>query len=153
MIMDRLKGHPDEVHSITRGLTPTQLKQRTSSGKWSVHEVAMHVCEVQDVHIEWLSRMLTEDKPHLSSYAPDDARRNGFYLTQDFGKRLAEFDLQRTTMTGLLQTLTSEQWALEGIHPGIEHYTIKKAMESLMRHEEHHLYQMYELSLRMHRQE
>lgn len=147
MIIDRLRAHLDEIHRLTDGLTEVQLKERPSDGKWSLHELAMHLCEVQDVFIERLARMMTEENPQLSLYEPDDARRNGLYFAEHFGNRLKEFDVQRSTLASLLQTLTKEQWALEGVHPEVKHYTIQRSMESLMRHEEHHLYQMYNIVL------
>src|SRR5437899_2069958 len=87
--------------------------------------------------------MLIEDKPQIAPYEPDEARQRGFYFIENFSKRLKEFEVQRTTFSSLLKTLTNEQWQLEGIHPEVKHYTIEKSVESLMRHEEHHLYQMY----------
>ena len=152
MIVDRLKGHPEEIRILTGGFTATQLKHRMTAEKWSLHELVMHLCETQDVHIGRLSRMLTEDKPQLASYAADNVRSNGLYLTMKYEKRFAEFEVQRETMTSLPETLTDEQWALERIHPEIEHYSIRKSMEELMRHEERHLYQMNELAIRMRKQ-
>ena len=152
MIIERLRTHPGEIHKLTDGLTEAQLKQRPSDVKWSLHELAMHVCEVQDVFIERLATMLTEVNPRLSSYEPDEARQNGLYFADHFGNRLKEFEVQRTTLASLLQTLTKEQWLLEAVHPEFKHYTIHSSMESLMRHEEHHLYQMYNVFLTIHTQ-
>lgn len=149
MIIDGLRAHPDDVQAVVEGLTETQLKRRPSGWEWSIYELALHVCDVQDAYIEQLSRMLTEDKPRLASSTPDDDRQRGGYPFQGFKKRLAEYKHQRTTMASLLETLTDEQWAFEGIHPGIEHYTIRKSMENLMRHEDHYLNQMRELFLQI----
>ncbi len=149
LIVERLRAHPDEIHRLTDGLTEVQLKERPSDGKWSLHELAMHVCEAQDVFIERLARMLTEDNPQLSSYEPDEARQSGLYFAEHFGNRLKEFEVQRSTLASLLQTLTKEQWLLEAAHPEFKHYTVQTSMESLMRHEEHHLYQMYNVFLKV----
>ena len=103
----------------------------------------MHLCAVQDVFIERLARMLTEDKPEITPYKPGEAQEKGSHLAEDFDRRLREFELQRMTLASLLETFTDEQWLLEGRHPEMKGYTIAKAMEGLMRHEEHHLYQMF----------
>ena len=141
-ILDRLKSHPVEIRRFTDGLTDEQLRKRPSEGKWSLHEITMHICDGQDVFVERVARMLTEDKPKFATFQPDEARQHGHHLTEDFKKRLKEFEVQRNTFASLLQTLNESQWKLGGIHPEMKKYTIEKAAESLMRHEESHLYQM-----------
>ena len=95
--------------------------------------------------------MLTEDKPEISPYKPSEAQERGSHLTENFDKRLREFELQRTTLASLLETFSDEQWQLEGQHPEMKSYTIGKAMEALMRHEEHHLNQMFNVFYGMER--
>lgn len=142
-IIERLKSHTDEIDDLTKGLTDEQRKKHPSEGKWSLHELTMHLCEVQDVFIERMARMLTEDKPKIAPFSPDEARENGSHLAENFDRRVKEFGVQRATLAALLETLTDEQWQLEGEHPELRGYTIEISMEGLMRHEEHHLDQMY----------
>ena len=144
-LIQRLKAHPEEIRSFSDGLSEEQRKEHPAEGKWSLHELTMHLCEVQDVFIERIARMLTEEKPKITPYVPDEGRENGFHLTENFSKRLKEFEVQRTTLAALLETLTDEQWQLQGEHPEMKHYTIEIAVEGLMRHEEHHLYRMFNL--------
>jgi len=150
-IVERLKSHPEEMRRLTNGLTDNQRKQRPAEGRWSLHELAMHLCDVQDVFIERVARMLTEDKPDISPYKPSVAQEEGSHLKENFDQRLKEFVLQRTTLVALLETFTDEQWQLEARHPEIKSYTIAKAMEGFMRHEEHHLNQMFNIFYGMER--
>ncbi|HCV42828.1 MAG TPA: hypothetical protein DGH68_05050 [Bacteroidetes bacterium] len=144
-LIQRLKAHAEEICTFTVGVSEERRKERPAKGKWSLHELTMHLCEVQDVFLERIARMLTEDKPAIIPYSPDEARESGFHLTENFSKRLKEFEVQRTTLASLLETLTDEQWRLQGEHPEMKHYTIERAVEGLMRHEEHHLYGMFNL--------
>ncbi len=145
MIIRRLGDHTQELSSLTDGLTGEQLKQRPASGKWSLHELAMHIAEVQDVFVERLARMLVDEKPAIVPFHPDKAREEGSYLEQNAPQRLKDFNAQRKILLGLLRTLTDSQWNLEARHPEILHYSVEKCMESMMRHEEHHLYQMFNI--------
>jgi uncharacterized damage-inducible protein DinB len=146
ILLQRLKSHADEIHNLTDGFTDEQRKKRPAKEKWSLHELTMHLCEVQDVFVDRIARMLTEDKPGIVPYKPDEARESGFHLTEDFVKRLKESEGRRTTLVALLDTLTDEQRQLEGQHPEAKRYTIEKAVEALVRHEEHHLYQMFTIA-------
>lgn len=148
LIITRLAEHVDELRSFTRGLTEQQLKQRPAEGKWSLHELVLHLVEFQDLFIQRLTRLLVEDKPKIEPFEPDDARKGGLYLMEVLDQRFATFVDQRATLVKLLHTLSDKQWMLEGVHPEIRHYTVEKCMEGLMRHEEHHLYQMYDVFFR-----
>jgi hypothetical protein len=143
MVLRRLREHLDELASLTEGLTPELLKERPGDGRWSLHELGMHLAEVQDVFSERVARMLVEERPEVVPFVPDAARREGSYLTRNFAEGMRRFRSQRETLLALLASLTDRQWDLEGDHPEIRHYTVERCMESLMRHEEHHLYTMF----------
>lgn len=145
LIIQRLTQHAGELSWLLQGLTDEQLVERPSPHKWSLHELAMHIVETQDVFIERLAVMLTEPEARITPYKPDKAREDGLYLEWHLPFRLKTFKDQRSALTGLLGTLTEEQWRHEAFHPEVKHYTVEKAMESMMRHEEHHLYQMFNI--------
>jgi len=148
LIITRLAEHGEEVRSFTQGLSEQNLKERPSPDKWSLHELVLHLIETQDIFIQRLTRLLVEEKPDIEPFEPDRARREGLYLVEHLEGRLATFTEQRATLVKLLQTLADNQWLREGKHPDIRHYTVEKCMEGLMRHEEHHLYQMYNVFFR-----
>jgi hypothetical protein len=143
LIIGRLASHPGEIQTFTDGLDEDQLRERPLPGKWSIHEITMHLAEVQDIFMERVARMLTDSKPDITPFHPDEARNNGLYLEHNFSRRVKDFAQQRTALVSLLETLRNEQWLLEGRHPEIPLYSVEKCMEGLMRHEESHLYQMY----------
>jgi uncharacterized damage-inducible protein DinB len=143
LLIGRLAQHIEELKGFTEGLSGEELRKRPSVNKWSLHETAIHLVEVQDVFIERLTRMLVEEKPEIAPFIPDKAREDGLYLLEDLPERMAVFERQRTTLIALLRTLTDVQWRLEGVHPQVRHYTVEKCMEALVRHEEHHFYRMF----------
>lgn len=145
LIISRLTDHIEELDRLLGARSESELKHRPAPGKWSLYEIVMHLVETQDVFIERATRMLVEDKPAIKSFTPDTARQEGWYLTQNFKSRLQTFKEQRSTFIALLKTFTDEQWKAEGRHEGYARYTIEQCTESLMRHEEHHLYQVLNL--------
>jgi uncharacterized damage-inducible protein DinB len=140
-----LSEHLGEIQSLTEGLTPELLKERPGEGRWSLHEITLHLCETQDIFTERVARMLIEGRPVITPYAPDDARREGAYLARDFQEAVTTLRRQRENLLTLLDSLTDEQWSREGEHPEIRHYSVERCMESFMRHEEHHLYGMFNI--------
>jgi hypothetical protein len=145
LIIRRLREHLEELQSLTEGLTPELLKERPGDGRWSLHEIAMHIVETQDVFGERIARMLVEERPVITPFSPDAARREGSYGKRDFTEGMTSLGRQRHNLLTLLGSLRDEQWRLEGEHPEIRHYSVERCMESFMRHEEHHLYGMFNI--------
>jgi uncharacterized damage-inducible protein DinB len=145
LILRRLSEHPGEIQSLTEGLPPDLLKERPGEGRWSLHEIAIHLVETQEVFSERIARMLVEDRPAITPFFPDEPRREGFYLTRDCTEGMTVLRRQRELLLTLLGSLTDDQWRREGQHPDIRHYSVERCMESFMRHEEHHLHTMFNL--------
>jgi len=144
LIVRRLNDHLDEMESFVDGLPIEQLAQRPSPEKWSIAENILHIIDAQDVYIEWVARMLVEDKPRLDAYFIEDHTGNQ-YIAADLDRRLREFSEQRKNLIALLGAMTDKQWKHEGVHSDVKHFTIEKCMEGLMRHEESHLYEMFNI--------
>ena len=144
LIVNRLSDHLDELQSFLNGLPDEQLRERPGPDKWSIGESALHIIEVQDIYLQWVALMIVEDVPKLENGSVEKVSLD-HYTVDDLPRRLKEFSEQRRNLLSLLSALTDQQWVREGIHPRINHYTIEKCMEGLMRHEEHHFYEMYNL--------
>ena len=144
LIVNRLSDHLDELQSFLNGLPEEQLRERPGPDKWSIGESALNIIEVQDLYLQWVALMIVEDVPKLERGSIEEVSDN-HYIVDDLPRRLKEFSEQRRNLLSLLSALTDQQWVREGIHPHIKHYTIEKCMEGLMRHEEYHFYEMYNL--------
>ena len=149
IVVGRLNDHIDELDSFIDGLAPAQLRARPDTDQKSIWEIALHIVDLQDISIGWLARMLVEDLPGLED-GPNENGPDNRYFDQDLFARLKEFREHRKNLISLLNALTDSQWKKEGIHPRIKHFTVEKCVEGLMRHEEHHLYHIYNLFFGMH---
>jgi hypothetical protein len=145
LIRRRLREHLQEIRGLTDGLPTAQLRKQPGEGRWSLHEIVMHLVETQDIFTERIARMLSDDLPQITPYTPDAARSGGSYLLLDFNDGMTGFTRQREHLLNLLGSLRKDQWDREGVHPEIRHYSVERCAEALMRHEEHHLYSMFNI--------
>lgn len=143
LILERLAQHVDEIRGFTVGLSDSQLSERPAPTTWSLKEITMHLIETQDIFIERVTRILTEENPPIQPFTPDKARQEGLYLSANFEGRMKDFEVQRGNLFAIVRDLSDAQWKREGVHPDAKHYTIEKCLEAMMRHEEHHLLQMF----------
>lgn len=142
LIIRRLRDHLDEIEGFVHGLTPQQLVEQPAPGHWSIHEIILHLAEMQAAFVDSIARMLVERKPVITP--PDcSTRDDGYYLQQSFAENYRGLKEQRLTLLYLLESLDEKQWELEGEFKGIRHYSVEKCMESLMRYEEKQLYNLF----------
>lgn len=141
LIIRRLREHLDELESFTHGLTEEQLKEHPRPAQRSLYEIALHLGRVQDAYIDRVAVMLMEKNPVLQNVLLDDAP-----IRAEDGNshvKLRSYIEQRKTLVALLGSLEDRQWKMEGKHPRVKNYTIEKCMEELMRYEECHLFEMF----------
>jgi len=144
LIATRLNDHLDELRSFVDGLTEDQLKDRGPNGRLSLADITLHLAEVQEGFVAMLSQILQEDAPVLSPpLLNNHCTRN--FTDADLKPRMKEFDGQRRSLVSLLNALDDHHWKREGAHPKIQHYTVEKCLEEMMRHEESHFYEMYQI--------
>jgi hypothetical protein len=145
VICSRLRNHLDEIDDFVQGVEAPLLRERPDPARWSIHEHLMHLAETQDVFMERIAHMLTEERPRVEPFVPDEARTRGAYLGRNIEEGLRMLHRQREHLLALLSSLDDAQWKREGQHPEMRHYTVELCAEALMRHEEHHLYAIFEL--------
>jgi hypothetical protein len=143
IIIGRLHDHADELESFVDGLTPDELASRSNGEGHSISDLVLHLVDLQGIAIGWLARMLIEDRPMLEDSSGGCRQRHD--IGPNLHAKLKEYREHRKHLIALLNALNDHQWKKEGIHPHIRHFTIEKCMEGLMRHEEHHLFQIYNL--------
>jgi hypothetical protein len=144
LIVTRLSDHLDELQSFLKGLPDAQLQERPAPDKRSIGENALHIIDMQETYLQWVARMIVEEMPVLENGSVEQVTERR-YPMEELPRRLKEFSEQRKTLLSLLNAITEQQWMREGVHPQIKHYTVEKCMEGLMRHEEYHFYEMYNM--------
>jgi hypothetical protein len=144
LIAARLNDHLDELWSFIDGLTPEQLAERSSESPMSLADLAFHLMNVQEHYVDVVSRILLNERP---VFDPSCLERHSSdeLVVQRLRSQLKDFDDQRRSLVSLLNALSQEHWKMEGVHPEIQHYTLEKCMEELMRHEEYHFFEMYRI--------
>jgi hypothetical protein len=144
LTVTRLNDHLDEIWSFIDGLSDDQLRNRPSSGSWSMWEIIRHLFEVQETHVVLLTQMLVEERPDAGPMCLDN-HAGDRHLGGDLRTGMKEFERQRHNLVSLLGALTAQHWQREANHPSVMHFTVEKCMEGLMRHEEYHLYELYRI--------
>ena len=140
----RLRETAADVERLTGGLDEDGLARRVEPGKWSLKELVCHLLRVQQVFEGRIDAMLAAEGAALMPYEPDgDAEFDRLAARPASEARNAFLDARAKFLTRL-EKLSPEQWHRSGRHPEYPHYDVHFAVEYLLHHEGHHLYQIYQ---------
>ncbi|MFA5897522.1 MAG: DinB family protein [Hyphomicrobium sp.] len=124
-ILDLLGGREPlavlrETHAaLTRvidGLSPAQLRQPESPGKWSIAQVLQHLAD-SDLVWGWRLRLiLSHDRPTITGYDQDLWANRLNYAESDPAEALATFDVLRRGNVRLIERATPDDLQRVGVH-------------------------------------
>lgn len=137
-----IRGVPDEVAHLFRGLSEEEVRRRPAQDEWSLLELA---CHLRDSAIEEglrARRMVEEDNPTLEPYDPDRRAVERDYAAEDPARALTAVRAYLTGYAYQLERFTDEEWERAGVHPERGPVTVLSRAEEEVEHIRDHLEQM-----------
>ena len=146
-IVSQLHQAPDLVVPLIQSVPEEKLKVRRASGKWSVHEHACHLAEVEDLMATRLDLMLKKDYLEILSYDPGRDEDPEALMNKDLDASLERYSSLRQNLVHRLWNLTEEQWQRTAEHEEYHTYSVFIMMRHLSLHDMFHAYRIEELYL------
>ena len=143
-LLDQLARGPDLVMDLVNDVPAERLKRRPIPSKWSAHEHACHLAEVQPLFMARLDWMLREPNPVIRAYNPGDDDAEGALLAVDLAEAMNRYQTERAEMVSRLQRLTPSQWDTSASHPEYNRYSIFIMFRHLALHDLYHAYRIEE---------
>jgi hypothetical protein len=136
---------PVRIGALTRGLTPRQLTGRPAPGKWSLHEILLHLTETDMVmccRARWIA---FEDNPTLVPFDQEKWALGWAREKEPFPETLERFRLIRRSQVRLFRSATKTELRRSGYHPERGTVTLKVQLETVAGHDLNHLQQIERL--------
>ncbi len=121
------------------GLSHDDLIARPGPGDWSIQEVVIHMADSDEIAIDRMKRILTEDSPPLL-YADESA-----YIArlvphdQSVEDALTLFEVGRRQWSRVLRKLPDEAFSRVGTHNRKGVVTLGDMVNGYIKHLDHHL--------------
>jgi len=147
-IIKQLESAPAIVIPLVRQARPQVLKRRPQPGKWSIHEHACHLAEVQPLFFERLDLMLKEEHPAIRSYDPGRDDPEDALLDIDLDDALSRFERERKQLVERIGGLGAKDWERTARHDEYNSYSVFTMFRHLALHDLFHAYRIEELLLR-----
>jgi uncharacterized damage-inducible protein DinB len=128
-----------KLRQAVQGLTREELQARPGPGKWSIQEVIIHLVDSDDIAIDRMKRMLTEDNPALL-YADETAYIDRLHPhEQDLEDALTFAEINRRQFARTLRKLPPDSFSRQGTHNRRGPVTVAQMLASYVRHIDDHL--------------
>jgi uncharacterized damage-inducible protein DinB len=147
-IIQMLENAPCIIVPLVREVAAERVKQRPQPEKWSAHEHACHLAQVQPMFLKRLELMLNDPAPRITPYNPDADDETGALLKVDLNEALERFTRERAELVEELRDLSAEDWERTAAHPEYAHYSVFIMFRHLALHDMLHSYRIEELLLK-----
>jgi uncharacterized damage-inducible protein DinB len=147
-VIEALERAPSVIVPLVRELPEPLRKRRPAPGRWSAHEHACHLAEVQPMFFERLALMLREEHPKIRAYLPDREHVPDALLAVDLDEALARFERERRELVARLKTLRPGDWLRSAEHEEYSHYSLFILFRHVVMHDMLHAYRIEECLLR-----
>ena len=147
-IIAALENAPGIILPLVREVPAAVLKRRPKPGKWSAHEHACHLAAVHKIFFPRLEAMLSNPKPRITPYNPDQNEAEDHLLKMELDESLERFVADRRRLVEKIKALQPEDWKRTAEHPEYSHYSVFVMFRHLALHDLFHAYRIEELLLK-----
>jgi uncharacterized damage-inducible protein DinB len=147
-VIDSLERAPGIIVPLVREVPAAVLKRRPRPEKWSAHEHACHLAQVQPLFFERLELMLAEETPKIRPYLPDQDDPEDALLKVELDEALERFQRDRTRLVARVRQLPAAAWDRTADHGEYSHYSVFIMFRHVAMHDMLHAYRIEELLLK-----
>ncbi len=140
--LEIIRKTPDRLKAALAGVPKKLLTWRPAPGKWSIHEIACHLRDVERLFLERYAKMASHDRPALRMINQDELAVALRYNADDRAAVLQEFRALRAETSALLSALSHQSWQRIGLHPKRGEFSIAAQLDMHVDHDANHLNQI-----------
>ena len=118
-LVQRLRAQAADVQRLASGLDEDSLGRRTVPDKWSMKELICHFRRMEEIFVDRISRMLTEETTIVPYESPDGDEVFVALTRRPAAEVLAEYLSDREALCRRLEALTPAEWHRKARHPAV----------------------------------
>ena len=134
-----------QLHKLIKGLSPAQLKKRPKPGKWSIHEIVLHLADCELMFASRCRLTAFENHPFLQPFDQDRWNNAKVNEGESTAEAMERFDVLRKSQIRLYKATPSPDFARTGNHPERGEVSLRTTFETCAGHDVNHLRQIEDL--------
>lgn len=146
-LLKGLELSPSILRGLLAQIPEEALKVRRKQRKWSIHEHACHIVDVQPMILERFQTFREEVKPVFRPYLPGTTDFDDHLMELELTEMLQKFEDYRKKLLKMIAGFNSFLLEKKGYHLEYKEFTPHIFLRHVLMHEHHHMYQIETLWL------
>lgn len=141
LLAEYLRG-ADKLAAMLGPLTPAAFTFRPAAGGWTIHEILVHLVDVELTISVRVRKILAEERPPIPALDQDAWAARLHYQARAWRRALQLMRQLREGNIEILRHIAAGDWAREGIHPERGPTTLRQVIERAIEHLDRHVAQV-----------
>ena len=137
-ILENLAGQIDDTMKLLGGISEDKASHRYETDKWSIKQLAGHVCDVERIFSYRALAFARGDKAPLPGMEQDDYVAGANFDQRTLADIASEFQAVRTSSLAMFRSFDDDIIARVGNASGFD-FTVRSITYILAGHERHHM--------------
>jgi uncharacterized damage-inducible protein DinB len=138
-IIDQYEKGGEKLRQAVAGMSDQDLRAKPIPGKWSTHEVVIHLADAEAAFADRIRRVLAHDNPPLLGWDENQFFARLHYDAQSAPDAVQLIDLTRRQLSRILRTLDDADFDRAGEHNQRGRQTVQDLLKTAVQHLDHHL--------------
>ncbi len=135
----------EKIKPVFDNLSEEKLEFVPAPGKWSIKQIANHLCDSEIMAVTRMQRIIAEETPQLLAYDQNNWANKLFYEKLDPKISILIFGLIRQRTYLLLKLLPASAWERKGKHSERGDVSLLDMLKTYVKHGENHLQQIHNI--------
>jgi uncharacterized damage-inducible protein DinB len=130
-------GH--QLRAAVQGLDDTDLRATPIPGKWSTHQLVIHLADAEAAFADRARRIIAMPDPQLMGWDETEFIAALHYEQQSAEDALVLIETTRRQLARVLKAIPPAAWDRAGVHSEMGRQTLRQIIERAVGHLAHHL--------------
>ncbi len=138
-LINRFEDGGLQLRGAIKAVSPDIAKLRSAPGTWSIHELVIHLTDMDAIGIDRMKRVVAEHKPALANADETAFIEKLHPHAQSMDEAAMLFDIGRRQWARVLRQLTDTDFQRSGLHSVDGALTLEQLLRRYADHLDHHL--------------
>lgn len=139
-MLERMGRLPERVIRLIEQESLDELRRAGPSGSWGAVEHVAHLRDFDDVALDRIDQILSEDDPELDLFDTDLRAIENDYHAQNPFETAESFRAIRSELVNRLDGMSDDDWQRTAHITGIGELTLETLIQQLDEHDEQHFH-------------
>lgn len=144
-LLTKLKTQYKEIDDLLVVLSSKQVLKRPNTDKWSILENMAHLARYQEVFLQRMLRILSQENPKLERYKAENDPSFASWQNLSQAEVIKKLERSRLDLIDFFENLPTSEWGRIGTHPVLGALSIQDWLRFFLLHESHHLYTIFKI--------